>query len=64
MKYVTIDNLDKSLASSVKSILDQANDWILQVEIIYSNSEAHAVSNSKGDISNVGIFTEKLFMNF
>ena len=39
-------------------MLDQANDWILQVEIIYSNTEAHSVSNLKGDISNVGIFTD------
>jgi len=58
MKYVTFDNFDNDLVSSVKVLLDQANDWILHVEIIYSSSEAHAVSNSKGDISNAGIFTD------
>ena len=58
MKYVTFDNFDNDLVSSVKALLDQANDWILHVEIIYSSSEAHAVSNSKGDISNAGIFTD------
>ena len=58
MKYVTFDNFDDSFVSSVKSLLDQANDWILQGEIIYSNSEAHAVCNSMGDISNVGIFMD------
>ena len=58
MKYVTFDNIDINFFSSVKSLLDQANNLILQVEIIYSNTEAHAVSNSKGDISNVGIFMD------
>ena len=58
MKYVTFDNFDNNFVSSVKSLLDQANNWILQVEIIYSSSEAHAVSNSKGDISNIGVFTD------
>ena len=58
MKYVSFDNFDSNFVSSVKNLLDQANDWILQVKIIYSNTEVHAVSNSKGDISNVGIFTD------
>ena len=58
MKYVTFDNFDSNFVTSVKNLLDQANDWILQVEIIYSNTEAHAVSNSKADISIVGIFTD------
>ncbi len=50
MKYVTFSNFDHNLVSSVKNLLDQANNWILQVEIIYSTSEAHAIGNSKGDI--------------
>ena len=58
MKNVTFDNFDSNFVSSVKNLLDQANDWILQVKIIYSNTEAHTVSNSKGDISNIGIFTD------
>ena len=58
MKYVTFENFDSIFVSSVKSLLDQANNWILQVEYIYSSSEAHAVGNTKGDISNIGIFTD------
>ena len=58
MKYVTFSNFDHNLVSSVKNLLDQANNWILQVEIIYSTSEAHAIGNSKGDTSNIGIFTD------
>jgi len=58
MKCVTFNYFDHILVSSVKDLLDQANNWILQVEIIYSNSEAHAISNSKGDTSNIGTFTD------
>ena len=58
MKYVAFENFDENLVESVKSLLDQANNWILQVEITYSASEAHAVGNSKGDISNIGVFTD------
>ena len=58
MKYVTFSNFDHNLVSSVKNLLDQANNWILQVEIIYSTSEAHAIGSSKGDTSNIGIFTD------
>ena len=58
MKYVAFENFDENLIDSVKSLLDQANNWILQVEIVFSASEAHAVGNSKGDISNIGVFTD------
>ena len=35
MKYVAFENFDENLIDSVKSLLDQANNWILQVEIVY-----------------------------
>ena len=56
MKYVSYDGYDQSYLDTIKSLLQTANDWVLQVELIYTSSEAHAVNSSKGDTSAIGIF--------
>ena len=38
--------------------MDDANDWIISVERIYSISEVHSIANSKGDVSMVGVFSD------
>ena len=57
MKYISYDDIDSNYYSQTKSLLDNANDWIINVEHIYSSSEAHASCSVKGDLSGVGIFS-------
>ena len=57
MKYISYDDIDSNFYSQTKSLLDTANVWIMNVEQIYSSSEAHASCSVKGDLSGVGIFS-------
>ena len=57
MKYVSYDDVDSGYYSVIKSLLDSANEWTMNVEQIYSSSEAHASCTVKGDLSMVGIFS-------
>ena len=54
VKYVAYDGYDQDYMSTIKAMLQDANDWILHVERIYSSSEAHAVNTSKGDTTSIG----------
>ena len=58
MKYISYDGTDSDFYTSIKSLLDHANEWIMNVEQIYSSSEAHASGNVKGDLSMVGVFSD------
>ena len=39
-------------------MLGEADDWVLTVELLHTESEAHAVSDSRGDICNIEIFSD------
>ena len=57
MRYVTYEGIDTVYYDSTKTLLESANNWVLQVENVYSTSEAHALGGFKGDLSGVGIFS-------
>ena len=56
LKYIKYPNADESFCSDVRLVLDAADDWVVNVESIYARSEAHAISDSRGDISRLGVF--------
>ena len=58
MKYVSYDGMDADYYSTIKSLLDAANDWIISVEQIYSSSEAHASGSTRGDLSQIEKFSD------
>ena len=67
MRYVAYDEIDNAYYESIKALLESANNWVLEVERVYSSSEAHALGGFKGDLSGVGIFsnnTEKSIFEF
>ena len=57
IKYVAYDGYNQDYMSTIKAMLQDANDWILHVERIYSSSEAHAINTSKGDTTSIGVFS-------
>ena len=72
MRYVAYDEIDNAhyetlLSKLIKTLLESANNWVLEVELVYSSSEAHALGGFNGDLSGVGIFsnnTEKSIFEF
>lgn len=55
---------EQVFCSEVQRILD---DWVLNVESVYARSEAHAISDSREDISRLGMFNnnaEKTIFKF
>ena len=57
-KYVKLPNMDTEYVDEVSKILISASNWCLSVEELYSKMEIHSITNTKGDISEVGIFTD------
>ena len=58
MKYIAYEGMDTSYYQSINTLLNTANKWILNVEHVYSTSEAHAISSAKGNVGAVGIFSD------
>ena len=57
-KYVKLPNMDTEYVDEVSTILVSASNWCLSVEELYSRMEIHSITNTKGDTSEVGIFTD------
>ena len=56
VKYIKYPDADQEFCREVQSILDAADDWVMNVESIYARSEAHAISDARGDISRLIMF--------
>ena len=57
-KYVKLPNMDTEYVDEVSTILISASNWCLSVEELYSKMEIHSITKTKGDTSEVGIFTD------
>ena len=57
-KYVRLPRMDSIYVDEVSRILVQASSWCLEIEELYSRMEIHSITNTKGDTSDVGIFSD------
>ena len=57
-KYVRLPRMDPIYVDEVSRILVQASSWCLEIEELYSQIEIHSITNTKGDTSDVGIFSD------
>ena len=44
--------------NAVQALLDHANEWVISIESIYTQSKAHAISSSQGDLTSLDIFSD------
>lgn len=56
LKYIKYPYIDQRFCDGVQTALDAADDWILNIESVCARSEAHAISESRGDITRLGRF--------
>ena len=58
VKYVKFPEMELEFYNEVNYLLQDAGNWCLRVEALYSQMEVHAVHNSKGDTTGIGIFQD------
>ena len=58
MKYIAYEGMETEYYASVNTLLNTANEWIINVKHTYSTSEAHAISSAKGNVGAVGTFSD------
>ena len=57
-KYVKFSGMDHEYCESIDELLDSAENWCLKVEELYNKAEVHSINTSKGDASDVGVFSD------
>ena len=58
LRYIKYPSADPQVCNTVREVLNEADKWVLEVETLYAQREAHAVYDAKGDISNLKIFSD------
>ena len=59
-KYIKIPGASAEYVDEVSTTLVEAREWCLRIETLYAKMEIHSINNSKGDTSDVGIFTDNV----
>ena len=57
LKYVAYPGADNTFCTGVNDLLEKADNWILDMEQLYVQSEAHVSTTGKGNLDHLGIFT-------
>ena len=50
--------IDSEFCDKINNLLDDAENWCLSVEMLYNKAEIHSINTSKGDTTDVGIFSD------
>ena len=57
-KYVNFSGIDYEYCDTISDLMDRAQSWSLQVESAYNEAEVHSINTSKGDDTEVGVFSD------
>ena len=57
-RYVKFSGMDPSYCDEIDKLLDEAEVWCLNVDMLYNKQEIHSINTSKGDSNDVGIFSD------
>ena len=57
-KYVGFEGMESEFCDGIENLLDQTQTWCLNIEDLYNRTEVHSINKSKGDATDVGIFSE------
>ena len=58
VKYVRFPEMNLEFYNDITNLLQNAGVWCLKAEALYAKMEIHAINNSKGDTSKIGVFTD------
>ena len=57
-KYVGFKGMDSKYCDEIDDLMDRAQTWCFEIEQEYNRAEVHLINTSKGDIEDVGIFSD------
>ena len=57
-RNVKFSGVDSEYCDMINDLLDEAENWCLRVEVLYSKAEIHSINTSKGDTAVMGIFSD------
>ena len=57
-KYVGFSGMDSEYCDRIGELMDRAQAWFLNIEELYNKAEVHSINTSKGEASNVGLFSD------
>ena len=57
-RYVKFPEMDTQYCDMINDLLDEAEIWCSKVEELYNRAEIHSINMSKGDIADIGMFSD------
>ena len=57
-KYVGFEGMDSEYCDRIEVLMDQAQNWCLNIEDLYNKTEIHSFNTSKEDTADVGVFRD------
>ena len=57
-KYVNFQGMDEQYCDHINDLLDRADTWCRKVEELYNKAEVHSINSSRGDATDVGVFSD------
>ena len=57
-RYVKFSEMDMEYCDAIDDLLDEAENWCSKVEELYNEAEIHSINTSKGDIADIGMFSD------
>ena len=57
-KYVDFPGVDSINCDNINDLMNKAETWCLNTEKLYNLAEVHSINTSKGDTSDVGVFSD------
>ena len=56
-RYVKFSGMDSEYCDEIDKLLDDVENWCLNVDTLYNKEEINSINTSKGDTTDVGIFS-------
>ena len=57
-KYIEFEEMDLEYCDRIEVLIDQAQNWCLNIEDLYNKTEVHSINTSKGDLTDVMVFSD------
>ena len=57
-KYFGFEGMDSEYCDRIEVLMDQAHNWCLNIEDLYNKTEVHSINTSKGDLTDVMVFSD------
>ena len=50
--------MDSEYCDGIGNLIDRAQAWCLDIKELYNKAEVHSINTSKGDASDMGVFSD------